>query len=349
MKRALHIIPYDGIGGVEVAARSMPVGDLGDVWFQRCYIVRQHPEATTEAPDWHGPMVSENAPRAHWATLRHVLSARPDLVIASLWRSLPVFLLLCLLRPRMKKVLFLHLPHDVHLPDRILTRLAMVCATEIWADSHATLVARVPARLQGRGRVISFLTDRPGHTETPATLAPNFLFWGRLHDQKDLPRALDLFAMIHARHPKARLTIIGPDGGAKAALRHQITSLHLAEAVQLTGALSREEIFTHAQRGSFYLQTSADEGMALSVIEAMQLGLLPIVTPVGEIASYCRDGENAVFVGDAQATADRVSDILDNPATYDRMVEAAQAQWQNVSLYREDILSACRDLLKGRG
>ncbi len=35
--------------------------------------------------------------------------------------------------------------------------------------------------------------------------------------------------------------------------------------------------------------------MAISVIEAMQAGLVPIVTPVGEITGYCSDGVNSVF------------------------------------------------------
>ena len=37
---------------------------------------------------------------------------------------------------------------------------------------------------------------------------------------------------------------------------------------------------------SFYLQTSKFEGFAMSVVESMMMGLVPVVTPVGEIGRY---------------------------------------------------------------
>ena len=45
--------------------------------------------------------------------------------------------------------------------------------------------------------------------------------------------------------------------------------------------------------------------MAFSVVEAMQLGLVPVVTAVGEIRAYCHNGQNAVRIEtDEQAVED---------------------------------------------
>jgi glycosyltransferase involved in cell wall biosynthesis len=94
----------------------------------------------------------------------------------------------------------------------------------------------------------------------------------------------------------------------------------------------------------FYLQTSIYEGMAMSVVEAMQLGLLPVVTPVGEIGSYCRDGGNAVVVNnDERAVAD-VLHLLTDPAAYGTLRQQAIEEWLDKPLYRESVLAACEAL-----
>ena len=57
-----------------------------------------------------------------------------------------------------------------------------------------------------------------------------------------------------------------------------------------------ENIVKHyAKKCSFFLQLSFYEGFAMSVIEAMQLGLVPVVTNVGEISNYCIDNFNGVI------------------------------------------------------
>jgi glycosyltransferase involved in cell wall biosynthesis len=105
------------------------------------------------------------------------------------------------------------------------------------------------------------------------------------------------------------------------------------------------EIREAAAAHSFYLQTSEEEGMALSVVEAMQLALVPIVTPVGEIGSYCADGQNSVIVTDNQWAISNTLNLLANPGEFKRLSKNASARWNNHALYRDDVLTACEDLL----
>ncbi len=352
MKTVLQLIPYDTVAGVETAARTVPAqwgGDAGGagIRFIRAYLVRKTP-VQVFPDDWHGPAVSENAPRAHWQLLRFAWATRPDLVVGSLWRVCPTLIILQWLRPRTPSVLFLHLARDVHRLDWLLNRLAMWRATEIWADSAASLEARIPTRWRAKGRVLSFMTAPPDlipRDDRPPE--PQFVFWGRLQPQKDLPRALALFAAIHRQRPDARFTIFGPDRGEGDRLRALIAELGLQEAVTLAGALDHSALFARARDHSFYLQTSHEEGMAMSVIEAMSLGLLPVVTPVGEIAIYARDGENALHVTDDARAAAQVLALLDDPARYQAMRRAARDTWTGQALYRDDFIAACDRLLEG--
>lgn len=350
---AVHVIPYDGIGGVEVAARSLTAGHHcaadGTIDFVKVFLARRG-AAEHGSHIWTGPKSSESAPTNYITALCEIRRRRPDLLIASLWRSCIVALLAKAARPRLKLVAFLHLAETVHLPDRVLNRLVMELAEEIWTDGESTLEARLPRRLRQKGRVISFLTERLERA-TQAPVAPRFIFWGRLHGQKGLERALDIFARVVANHPDAKFTLIGPDMGARAALEAHSRALGVSERVRFTGPLEREEIFRRTADYSFFLQPSLTEGMAMSVVEAMQLGLIPLVAPVGEIPRYCRDGENALFLpagAAADACAARIAALLDAPDRAEQMARAAHEVWMGQELYRNDVLAACGDIL-GRG
>jgi len=346
MKRVVHLIPYDAIGGVEIAAKSLPTGNMGTLQFERQYLVRMS-GAIPEVGEHHGPVVTPNSPRAYWLAFWRLYSHPPDLLVASLWRSALLLICLKVLRPRMQAVLFLHNSHDVNLVDKVVNKIAMKLSDGIWADSSATLKGRVPRRLQSKGRVISFLL-KSRVLRQPCDPMPIFIFWGRLNAQKGLERALKLFAGIFQRRHDARFVIIGPDGGMEAELRMLVSELRLGGQVTFKGPMPQDEIVCEAAQASFYLQTSRDEGMAMAVVEAMQAGLVPVVTPVGEIACYCQDGESAIFVQDDVSATNAVLALLSEPERFRRISRAAAEFWQEKPLYRDDFLAAAKDLIEGR-
>jgi len=347
VKRIVHLIPYHEIGGVEIAARSLPTGRHGELEFERNYLVRA-PNSTVEAGERHGLPTSLNNPHVYWHALWQLYRDPPDLLVASLWRSALVLICLKLLRPRTKMVIFLHSAHDVHLVDKLANRAAMSLSDAIWADSNVTLEQRVPRGLLGKGRVVSFLLNWQSLPEQRDP-APEFIFWGRLNAQKGLDRALGLFAKVVSHRRDARFTIIGPDGGIEDQLRARVAELGLRDHVVFKGRMGHEDIADAASRASFYLQTSLGEGMAMSVVEAMQSGLVPVVTPVGEIANYCHDKDSAIFVKEGDATLEAILALLADPDQYGRMSCAAAKYWQEKPLYRDDFLDAARELIGSRG
>ncbi|MDA3834424.1 MAG: glycosyltransferase family 4 protein [Spirochaetales bacterium] len=338
MAKILHIIPYDGVGGVESAARS--VGAVSDQTFE-LVIEFIFKNVTTGKGRWltfiPWPLFS-----AAWR------ASRPDIdvLVMSLWRSAIVGLIAKLLRPKVKLVAFLHNSKDAHLFDFLFTRLAVLFATEVWADSSATLNCRVPWIQKKSCRVISFVTRR--FDITPEMhVKPSFIFWGRINKTKGLDRSLHLFAEIHKRHPEAHLQIIGPDGGSLLVVQALCASLGLRDVVRFSGVATHDEICDFARQASFYLQTSNYEGMAMSVVESMQLGLVPVVTPVGEISSYCRHGENAIIVRSDEKAIQDVDDLLASNERYQVLRVNAIATWKDRPLYRDSFLAACESVLDG--
>ena len=141
---AVHLVPFDGIGGVEVAARTTPDAALPQFHFRKLYLLdAPYIAANAQNAATTPPRRVLDHPRVYWDALQRLRSLGPRLVIASLWRSCAVAIVLKLVQPSTKVVTFLHVATDVHLADKWLNTIAMWLSTEIWADSQATLDARV--------------------------------------------------------------------------------------------------------------------------------------------------------------------------------------------------------------
>lgn len=332
--KIIHLAPFRGDGGLEAACRALPSFRNQEIDFRVGYMFNPPRNRTAK-------YLSLFYSLSH---ARKIVADRVDVLIVSLWRACIVGAIVKMVSPDVKLVLFLHCATDAHVLDRIATRAAAWFAEEIWADSQATLTRRLASTKLERSRVISFLVRR-FEAAPPSRARASFIFWGRLTAQKGLEHALRLFACLHAKEPDARFRIIGPDGGSLASLKTLSETLGLRNAVIFCAAATHNEIADFARDASFYLQTSRYEGMAMSVMEAMQMGLVPVVTAVGEIGSYCRNDHNAIIIeSDAQAITN-VLDLLRSPRRYERLRAAAIDSWKQQPLYRDSMLKACGELV----
>ena len=339
VKKIVHLAPRNGIGGVETAVRSTEKLKHDGIDFKVNYIVKVFPSARA----WQR-WAAFISPLPLLLAARKVISGRADVLIVSLWRSAIVGILAKCLRPKLKLVVFIHNATDVHWLDFIFTRLAMRLALEVWSDSQASLRERFPHLSPERCRVISFVTRRL--EALPARkVSPDFIFWGRINAQKGLDHALRIFAEVLKEQPGARFWIIGPDEGLLRTTQQLSKSLGLTSNVFFLGTATLAEIADHALKATFYLQTSLYEGMAMSVVEAMQMGLVPIVTPVGEIPSYCNHRVNALIVKSDRQVVENVRDLLSSNKKYQSIRFNTIETWKNAPLYAESVLQACEELL----
>ena len=340
MSRVIHLIPYNGTGGVEVAARTMQAVNCSNLEFsvQSMY-----------------PSVAGYRERGVTFRLTPIFSAfarvqhhRPDVLIVSLWRAFIVGVLVKLVRPSTRLVIMLHSTADAHWLDKWVTRIAGYVADEWWGDSIATLNERITRPRNKTKRVISFVTRRPSAPRT-GPLTPTFIFWGRISPEKGIDRAIRLFAKILQVHRDARFIVVGPDGGALQTVLALVEELGIGQSVVFKGQMPMEQICIEAASASFYLQTSHFEGMAMAVVEAMQMGLVPVVTPVGEIRNYCRHFENGILIESTEIVPETLLQVLKEPETYAALSRRATTTWANQPLYAESMLSACRALLDQPG
>ncbi|WP_288413681.1 glycosyltransferase [uncultured Sphingomonas sp.] len=337
--RILHLVPMDALGGVETAARSAAEADGLACDFTLMFMAGRSMATRRDRIIDH-PGRRHNSPLAYLASVRDILRLRPDVLICSLWRSMLVGIIVKLLRPSTRLVCFLHSTTWVHAADRLAHDVGMRLADAIWADSAATLRTRASA-LDRPTRIISFVT-RHRNAVPHERPQPRFVGWGRLHEQKGIDRSLQVIAALVASGIDARMEIWGEDHGALPELRELARRLGIADHVAFPGTATQADLPGLARGHAFFLQLSRVEGMGMSVVEAMQLGLVPVVTAVGQVADYVEDGRNGIIADPAtpEATAAALAALLGDPARYRAMAQAAVQTWRTVRLYADDVCDA---------
>ena len=337
MIKIVHLVPYDGIGGVESAARTLQNVQQGNIDFHVRYIVEKLSREKNINSLYNPFLFLSSA----WSFRGQAV----DVLIVSLWRASIVGLLVKLFYPRTKLITFLHSERDVNIFDYLFSRASLWFSSQIWADSEATIRGRVSSSYRLRCRLISFVT----RDITPLPLKqvePVFIFWGRITHEKGIDRAMLIFAEILKKHSGARFLVVGPDGGALSKLQKLRQTTGLAESVIFKGIASFEQIISYAAEASFYMQASMIEGMAMSVVESMQLGLVPIVTPVGEVGAYCHHGKNSVIIDTDEQAVEDVLRVLSSNESYQALRSMAIASWKQQPLYRDSVLNACRSIVE---
>jgi len=134
----------------------------------------------------------------------------------------------------------------------------------------------------------------------------------RLAAVKRIDTFLEAFRRVVDRRPSAKAVICG-DGELRTELTARATALGLDQAVQFVGL--QTNVIPWLQRSRVFVLTSRTEGVALSLIEAMLCGAVPVVSDVGDLGDMVRHGENGYLVANRQPDqfAGFIQDVLDRP------------------------------------
>jgi glycosyltransferase involved in cell wall biosynthesis len=131
-------------------------------------------------------------------------------------------------------------------------------------------------------------------------------FCGRIAREKDLPTLCNAFVRVHRRFPDTMLLIVG--GGLK-----KLHSRFANRNVFFIG--STDNVLPYLQSMDVYVLPSLTETSSLSTMEAMSCGIPVIVTPVGSMKHYVKEGYNGFFFAkhDSAALAGKIEELLLDP------------------------------------
>lgn len=108
-------------------------------------------------------------------------------------------------------------------------------------------------------------------------------------------QVLALFAAMRAQRPQARL-VVANDGALLAGLRQQAQALGLP--VEFVGRLDATEQARWYDRARWYLSLPASDSVAVSVLEAMAHGCIPLLSDLPANRELVQHGDNGAIVAD---------------------------------------------------
>jgi glycosyltransferase involved in cell wall biosynthesis len=149
------------------------------------------------------------------------------------------------------------------------------------------------------------------YTHIPSSVV-RFVYLGRLDPEK----AIDLMIRGFARLPdksRATLSIVG-DGDCRNELEGLVDHLQLRECISFKGAL--QEVSMELMQSDVFVSTSLSEGMSNALLEAMSLGVMPLVSRVSGVSEIVEDHHSGFLFapGDLDAFTSKLQEVLALPA-----------------------------------
>jgi glycosyltransferase involved in cell wall biosynthesis len=232
--------------------------------------------------------------------------------------------------------------HGMVGPDRrTKARILDVVASRRVLRSAGSLLALNPAEavalrdvtsgaasieLLGNGVSSSASLSDSGRTPVRnGTSVPDVLFCARLHPRKRVVAFVEMAADLVQRGSRARFSIVGPDEGDLVPMRAAITALGLSERVFYEGPLAAADVAGRLARADVFVLPSVDEPFAMTILEALSLGVPTVVTDTCRIADDLRSrGAALVTDGSPRCLAEAVERVLCDSSTARSLARAAQ-------------------------
>lgn len=154
---------------------------------------------------------------------------------------------------------------------------------------------------------------------------PMLLFVGRMITQKGLPYLIDAMPYVLEKYPGTKLLLIGR-GNALESLRKKVKASGLERSIIFSGYMSEEMLKEAYGTCDIFVLPSVWEVLPIAVLEAMSSSKPVVCTSAGGDAELVENGLNGYVVPmrDPKALAEKINELLDDPAKRARMGMASR-------------------------
>jgi glycosyltransferase involved in cell wall biosynthesis len=199
------------------------------------------------------------------------------------------------------------------LADRVITSGEGIRSLVVDAGVDPARVVAIPAGVdlgEFSGRSSDADAMRQGLGLSPPVIGSVAMFRG----SKGHAHLLDAFATVHARHPAARLLLVG-DGIRRPWVEGLAKERGLAGAVVFTGFRTDVPALLRTM-DCFVLASTRTEGVPQSLLQAFAAGVPVVASAIGGIPEVLKDGETGILVPpeDAPALALGIESVLGDPS-----------------------------------
>ena len=144
---------------------------------------------------------------------------------------------------------------------------------------------------------------------------------------------LRAFAMVRAQHPAARLVVIG--GGDQEPMLRDLVDREGIGGVEFHGAVSHDQVAEWFARADIFVNSSREDNMPHSILEAFSAGLPVVTTAAGGIPWIVEHERNGLLVeiDQPEQLARAVLRLLDDPALAVRLVSRAHEDCRSLYMW----------------
>lgn len=156
----------------------------------------------------------------------------------------------------------------------------------------------------------------------PREKVVNIFCSARLAPEKGIEFLLQALKLVVQKHQHVRLRIAG-DGPSKSSLDAIVSALEVSQHVDFLGKLSEAQITAELASSDLFVLSSLAEGLPVSAMEAMAVGVPVIATNIAGTSELIENGKNGLLVRptDAEALAEAILAMIED---HDFRVQAAE-------------------------
>lgn len=183
-----------------------------------------------------------------------------------------------------------------------------VVLSQSWKNFHTTNLGLDPERVKVMYNPVRVPAEVPNReTSLPIKL----IFLGNIGLRKGAFDLIKAFARLPETEKANSLLVMAGDGEVTAA-QELVASLNLVDKIVFPGWIDTEQRDRLLAEADVFILPSYNEGLPLSMLEAMAWELPAIVTPVGGVAEVVTDGENGLLVepGNVQQLSDAMQSLI---------------------------------------
>lgn len=284
--KVIYILPALGVGGVETA--------LGRSYSQISAVIDLQ-IVTMDA----GVKNLQGIPEIEldWTYFLHILiRERNAVIITSLWRAhLAGILLKCF---GLSWIAFFHNPAQGHVINKLICFISSRLSDYCFFDSEQTKRGFFSASKNNCGSIIPFYfptnSERDMHLQS-AMRDIDLIYIGRFVPLKRLDLFVQLSKLCIGLNHTFKVAIAG--GGTTEAVVIAFQQQY-PDNVEYFGVVENAVARQLMRRSKFIACLSDYEGMAMTVVEGIQEGCVPVVRLVGEIGRYVDSESGIICPGD---------------------------------------------------
>lgn len=198
---------------------------------------------------------------------------------------------------------------------------AVLVLSESWAEFVRGIATRANVQV-----LPNYVTLPPSPNDHGDSAEVTGLFLGLVGERKGVYDLLPALTKAAVALP-ALSFVVGGNGEVELA-RARAVALGLGARVAFVGWLSGEAKRQALAAADFYVLPSHNEGLPMSILEAMSFGLPVVATRVGGIPELVRDGVDGLLVapGDVEALATAIERVAGDAGLRARMGRSARAR-----------------------